>query len=99
MKKLMMKKIIVGDTFAVPETACPRCARKHSAATCIGSHAMPRPGDVTICSHCLNFLIFDEYLQLTIPTKKEQSKIDTNFRCQIMKRVAYSVAVQQRSRN
>lgn len=47
---------------------CPYCGHTLDAATAgpFNPDAEPRPGDVTVCLHCIELLVFDE---ATLPRK------------------------------
>jgi hypothetical protein len=59
-------------THLMPVTPCPYCNAPNNAATDPdGEDRPPRPGDVTICISCGEFLLFDADLRTVKPSEDE----------------------------
>jgi hypothetical protein len=61
------------------DTQCPHCGTRHTASTSPEDEsAVPKSNDATMCIACGRFSIFDDKLQLRIPTHEEMSALGTN---------------------
>jgi hypothetical protein len=67
-------------TTRVPETNCPACGARFSAATAAIDDAVPKPGDWTLCIECGVVLAFDETLTPRALTEDEQREADADPR-------------------
>ena len=58
---------------------CPYCEYNLDAATASprNPHAVPMPGDVTVCARCANVLIFDDSVRPRRPTVPELTEVLT----------------------
>lgn len=82
----------VGDrTMEVNESKCPGCETTLSLATEPGGHK-PEPGDVTICAHCGEILIFDESLHVSRPNPVQLEAIKGDGRVMAMSEAVTSAA-------
>jgi ribosomal protein S3 len=60
----------------VHESACPTCGAIADVATATyNPEAMPKPGDIGICLHCGNPMVFTDELRLRNPTKAEKRRM------------------------
>lgn len=51
---------MIDPRVGVTPTSCPHCGVLLNAARCPDNpNARPKPGDVTVCSHCSGVLYFD----------------------------------------
>lgn len=60
-------------TRTKPST-CPHCQKFLSAASSLTDHE-PRPGDATVCIHCIKFCIFQDDLSVRLPTSEEATEL------------------------
>lgn len=65
-------------TTRLPECRCPWCHRLMDAATSANRNrpnAVPKPGDVSVCIHCAQVLIFQDNLTVraTMPGEVEMT--------------------------
>ena len=58
------------DSF-VQEDACPSCAHQLDMAADFFTDAVPREGDISICSACGIILMFGKRRKLRLPTEDE----------------------------
>ncbi len=67
------------ETHRVAEYICPGqgCGKQLSAAT--GGMEAPKPGDLTVCAYCINWLVFDEDLRPRLITEKEIEGLDDDL--------------------
>jgi hypothetical protein len=56
---------------ALPTCRCPYCEHRFDAATSIGSDAVPKPGDLTLCISCASPLVFTATLTARKPLPGE----------------------------
>lgn len=61
-------------TTRTPDQLCPVCSIKLDRTTSFEGKT-PRPRDVTICVQCLSVLMFDDGLQVRIPSPEEMGAI------------------------
>ena len=56
---------------------CPSCGKRMDAAAFANNaqHVEPESGDVSICFHCGQFMVFDDDLRLRLPTPAERSHL------------------------
>jgi len=60
----------------VPESACSNCGEITDVATATyDPEAMPKPGDIGVCLHCGNPMVFTDELRLRNPTKAEKRRM------------------------
>lgn len=60
---------------------CPTCGTKLDAYSCLSDESgkkTPRPGDMTICTHCVSILIFTKNMNLRDASKSEEKRIMNN---------------------
>ena len=58
---------------------CPVCNERLDGATVIDhSHAIPRPGDITVCFGCASFLTYQPNMDLRLLTELEVYGLDTH---------------------
>ena len=63
----------------LPESVCPRCGYKTDAATMLeDDHAVPKPGDVSICMKCAHVRKFGADLRLVELTGDETVELATD---------------------
>lgn len=61
-------------TVVIGKHRCVYCGQDHNAASNLKG-ARPKPGDISLCSGCEGINIFDEKLQLRIPTDGELEEL------------------------
>lgn len=56
----------------IPKQRCPHCGYKIDCSTALlCEHAEPRPGDITLCLHCMEVFLFNNELRMKRATKRE----------------------------
>jgi hypothetical protein len=82
----------VVETHRPPAFACPveGCGKKLDAAT--GGKEPPKPGDLTVCAYCINWLVFDPEMRPTLITEDEIISLDNEMFAQLS---AYSRLMQE----
>jgi transcription initiation factor IIE alpha subunit len=70
-------------TTLTPENFCPACSERLSAATGIKEDTVPKPGDISICVHCGEYLVFDDNLRSQSMSQEEFSSLDDEQKFQI----------------
>jgi len=75
------------ETHRPPGFSCPvkGCGKMLDAAT--GGKEPPKPGDITVCAYCINWLVFDPEMKLTLITEDEIVELDNDTFAQL---AAYS---------
>jgi hypothetical protein len=66
-------------TTHVPESRCLHCGHKLDAATGVGHHDAPEPGNLSLCINCGAVTIYAEDLTLRGMTREEMDAL-TNDR-------------------
>jgi hypothetical protein len=67
----------LGDANRLKPSKCPSCGKKLDGASKLGgNNERPKPGNVSICSDCCNISIFDENMDLRLPTPEERVEIE-----------------------
>lgn len=66
------------DPLASPCPSCRVVLNCHVSFP-MGADSNPSPGDVTVCTVCDSILIFDQKLQLRLPTEEEKAVIFRSF--------------------
>ena len=60
----------------VPPSPCPLCGIIMTAADSLSSlEAVPRPGNVTVCSECGGLFIFDERMHMRLLWRHEVERL------------------------
>ncbi len=57
------------------EVACPNCKTMLGESHALDGEATPSEGDITICAHCSENLIFGENMTLSIANADELSEV------------------------
>lgn len=57
------------------DTRCPRCGEATPYHDAMTGNRPPRPGDVGVCTACCRPAIFDDEMQLRLPTPAEAREI------------------------
>lgn len=60
------------------ENRCPYCDSKVDGATEISGDKAPKPGDVSICFYCIQFLVFDENLGVKKPSAELEKELNND---------------------
>ena len=68
------------NDFKARMSKCPWCGAKNDGAAAIDGEKGPRPGDFTICSRCVNLLVFDEDMTLLKGTSEDLEKLSFDTR-------------------
>jgi hypothetical protein len=55
-------------TTRVPVSPCPTCRAPNDAAMDADGEARPVPGDLTVCVQCATVVVYDDELQLQLPS-------------------------------
>lgn len=66
----------MGDQAERRLTTCPSCGSKHDACSAIGydEPQVPDPGNISLCIDCGDLSVFDDNLELRLPTVEEMKK-------------------------
>lgn len=82
------------ETHRPPAFSCPvnGCGKKLDAAT--GGLEPPKPGDLTVCVYCINWLVFDPEMRPREITEDEIVELDNETFVQLS---AYSRLMQELS--
>jgi len=72
---------------------CPTCNRLSDAATGINTEATPKPGDLAVCFHCGEYLVYGPNLEVKLPTEAELGSLpaETLRQMAILRRTIYAI--------
>lgn len=71
-------------SYKVPACKCPKCGKANDRAT---GEANPKPGDLSVCAYCLQYLQFNQALEIEVLTEQSFLKLDNDTQQQ-MQRIA-----------
>ena len=91
--------MISGPSVDVPESRCPHCKAKLDAAFEVGGDDSPSQGNVSLCLHCGNWMVYGPDMKLTQPSSKLLARIKTDRKCQIAYHAVMKLRRQRAAKN
>ena len=72
---------------------CLNCGRGLDATS---GDTNPKAGDITLCAHCANVMIFTEDLKFRMPTPEEQVELDNSAELQEIRKITLMAMEERR---
>jgi len=83
----------VGNEMTTNTATCPTCESTLNGAVALdGDDIQPKPGDISLCAYCFDFLVFTDDLQLA---HKDISDLDLDLQEQLMQARNYGLSLRK----